>query len=99
MQWAIGILIFLVIVGSCSGGKNKSASSGSNTSNTSVSTASKEQTATLLNLNGLLCAEVIDIKPLKVKQDVYEVTCIEYRGGSGTKTYLMNTTKGTAWIP
>ena len=59
--------------------------------------ALKEQTALLLNLNGLLCAKVLDIKPLKVRQNVYEITCIEYRGGTGTKTYIMDAAKGTAW--
>ena len=58
----------------------------------------KEMTALILNLNGLLCAEVIDIRPLKMK-DIYEVECIEYRGGKGRKIYIMDAAKGTAWIP
>jgi hypothetical protein len=59
----------------------------------------KEQTALILNLNGLLCAEVVDIRPLKVSKDVYEVECIEYRGGKARKTYIMDAAKGTAWKP
>lgn len=59
----------------------------------------KETTATIINLNGLLCAKVLDIRPLKVRPDVYEVTCIVYRGGSSTKTYLMDAAKGNAWAP
>ena len=49
-----------------------------------------ELTATILNVNGLLCADVTDIHPLKVRENVYEVTCIQYRGGSGKKTYIMD---------
>lgn len=57
----------------------------------------KDVTASIINLNGLLCAEVIDTRPLKVREDIYEVTCIEYRGGSGKKTYIMDIANGTAW--
>jgi hypothetical protein len=58
----------------------------------------KTLTATILNLNGLLCAEVTDIRPLEIK-NIFEVTCIEYRDGTGTKTYIMDAAKGTAWEP
>ena len=43
--------------------------------------------ATMINLKGDLCAKVISVTPLKIK-DTYEVTCIEYRGGSGTVDYI-----------
>lgn len=59
----------------------------------------KKITALVLNLNGLLCAEVVNIRPLKVRPDVYEVTCIEYRGGSATKAYIMDAANKTAWVP
>jgi hypothetical protein len=49
----------------------------------------KETTATILNLNGLLCAKVVEIRPLEMANQ-YEVTCIEYRGGSGTVRYILN---------
>ena len=55
-------------------------------------------TATILNLNGLLCAEVTDIRPLEIK-NTFEVACIIYRGGTATKTYIMNAAEGTAWEP
>ena len=58
----------------------------------------KTLTATILNLNCLLCAEVTDIRPLEIK-NLFEVTCIAYRGGSATKTYMMDAAKGTAWEP
>ncbi len=58
----------------------------------------KTLTATILNLNGLLCAEVTDIRPLQIK-NIFEVTCIEYRDGTATKTYMMDAAKGTAWEP
>lgn len=56
-----------------------------------------ESVATILNLNGLLCAKVLDIRPLKVRPHVFEVTCIEYRGGRATKTYTLDLDKATAW--
>jgi len=57
---------------------------------------SKEKVATLLNLQGFLCARVVSISPLKVK-DTYEVQCIEYRGGEGTVGYVLNAATGVAY--
>lgn len=59
----------------------------------------KEATAFILNMNGLLCDKVVDIRPLKARKDVYEVECIEYGGGETRKTYIMDARKGTAWVP
>ncbi len=59
----------------------------------------KKMTATIINLNGHLCAKVLEIRPLAVKNDMYEVTCIEYRSGSKTKVYHMDAKKGFAWKP
>lgn len=59
----------------------------------------KKMTAAIINMNGFLCAKVVDIRPLKVGRHVYEVTCIEYRGGTGQKIYLMDAAKGIAWVP
>lgn len=70
----------------------------SNVSNFSDSDL-KKMTKLILNTNGLLCADVIDIRPLKVRDNVYEVECIEYRGGQNRKTYIMDAAKGTAWNP
>ena len=47
----------------------------------------EELMATFINLNGYLCAKVVDVKPLKLK-DTYEVTCFQYRGGSAKATYV-----------
>lgn len=55
-----------------------------------------EKIATVINLNGHLCASVTDVRPLEL-QDVYEVTCIEYRGGSGEVRYIMNARQGSAF--
>lgn len=55
-----------------------------------------EMTALIINANGYLCASVTDIRPLAVSNQ-YEVTCIEYRGGSGAVRYIMNAVKGTAF--
>lgn len=53
-------------------------------------------TATMLNLNGHLCAQIVNMRPLQVGKDKYEVTCIEYRGGSGTVRYIFNAATGIA---
>lgn len=63
------------------------------------SNEAKELAALMINLNKHLCAEVIEIRPLKVNKNVHEVTCIEYRGGTGRKTYLIDVEKGVAWVP
>lgn len=60
-------------------------------------TESGETIATIINLNGLLCAKVTDVRPLRVQADVYEVTCIEYRGGTGTVRYIVNADTGLAF--
>jgi hypothetical protein len=56
----------------------------------------KEMTATILNLNGHLCARVVEIRPLRIEGQ-FEVTCIEYRGGSGQVRYILNARAGTAF--
>lgn len=48
-----------------------------------------------INLNRHLCAQITDIRPLKVR-GAYEVTCIAYRGGSAKKAYLLESLKGIA---
>jgi hypothetical protein len=40
-----------------------------------------------INLNGHLCAQIVDIHPLKVS-GAYEVSCIAYRGGSAKKSLI-----------
>lgn len=57
----------------------------------------KTMTATILNINGLLCAQVNDIRSLKAGDKIFEVTCITYRGGNATKTYIMDAAKVRAW--
>lgn len=56
-----------------------------------------EMIATAINLNGHLCAKVTRVQPLKVNDSTFEVTCIEYRGGSGTVRYIVNTDTGVAY--
>ncbi|MEG6550178.1 hypothetical protein V6C53_08080 [Desulfocurvibacter africanus] len=51
--------------------------------------------AALINLNGHLCADVIGVYKLN-QPDIYEVECIEYRGGNGRVDYLVNLKQGTA---
>jgi hypothetical protein len=52
-----------------------------------------EIVATGLNVNGHLCAELIEIRPLKV-QSTYEATSVAYRGGSAKKHYVIDALKG-----
>lgn len=54
--------------------------------------------STGLNLNSHLCAQITDIRPLKVKS-TYEVTCIAYRDGSAKKSYIVDALQGVAFIP
>ncbi|WP_142995678.1 hypothetical protein [Zobellella denitrificans] len=57
-----------------------------------------EMVAAGLNLNGHLCAELVEIRPLKI-QSTYEVRCIAYRGGSAKKQYVIDALKGVAFVP
>ncbi len=57
-----------------------------------------ELVATGLNLNGHLCAKVVDIRSLRVK-GAYEATCIAFRGGTSRKTYIIDSSRGTAFLP
>ena len=67
-------------------------------------TAQKEQlqgeqdklVATGLNLNGHLCAELVDVHPLKVKSK-YDATCVTYRGGAARKSYVIDALNGVAF--
>ncbi len=52
--------------------------------------------ATGLNLNGHLCAEMVDLRPIQLKSK-YEATCITYRGGSATTTYIIDALQGVAF--
>ncbi len=53
-----------------------------------------EMMATLINMNGKLCAKVISVRRLAVNPKVFEVRCIEYRGGDGTIDYIVDTNTG-----
>lgn len=57
-----------------------------------------EMVTTGLNMNGQLCANLIVVKPLKVKS-TYEATCVAYRGGSAKKSYVIDALNGTSFIP
>lgn len=58
----------------------------------------EEMVATGLNLNGHLCAKITDICPLGVG-GAYEVTCVAYRGGTATKSYVVDALNGVAFVP
>lgn len=57
-----------------------------------------EMVAGGLNLNGHLCAELVDVRSLKA-QSTYEATCVAYRGGTAEKQYIIDALKGVAFIP
>lgn len=61
--------------------------------------AIKKLMAMYINVNGFLCAQVTDIRQLKVGPNFWEVTCIEYGGGSAKKTYIFDSKTGRAWVP
>lgn len=50
----------------------------------------------MLNLNGHLCAEVVEMRRLQVEKQV-EVTCVRYRGGSARASYVLDTVSGRAF--
>ena len=51
-----------------------------------------------LNLNGHLCAELVEIRPLKV-ESTYEATCVAYRDGTAKKQYIIDALNGVAFVP
>ncbi len=54
-----------------------------------------ELIAMMLNMNGLLCAEIVTVS--RLGNDRLEVTCIEYRGGHGTVRYILDMNTGRAF--
>ncbi|MCE7915397.1 MAG: hypothetical protein DYH15_12155 [Nitrosomonas sp. PRO4] len=87
MKKKISLIGFVIFSGMFSFGAN---------ANTDKNEALKETVALILNLKGNLCATVTEIIPLQIKNQ-YEVTCIAYRGGKATKTYVFNAADGTAF--
>ena len=51
-----------------------------------------------INANGYLCADVVDIIPLKMKSK-YEIECIAYRSGRVKKSYIIDSIQGVAFAP
>lgn len=46
--------------------------------------------AALININGHLCGEVVEAHARRGSTTVFDVTCVEYRGGSTTVRYRVN---------
>lgn len=59
-------------------------------------TGIKEMVKGGLNLNSLLCAEIVRILPLELSGK-YEVTCVAYGGGNAQKTYIVDSLSGRAF--
>jgi len=97
-----GLVIIVVIFVSESRDDNQSTNTSYESSYTKSVDGEKKEAlkgtvALVLNLNGLLCARIINITPI-ARKDTYEVTCVEYRDGTGRKKYVFNATKGTAYV-
>lgn len=61
--------------------------------------ANGEELATILNVNGHLCARVVSVNRLTVGGGrVFEVTCVEYRSGSATVNYRIDMRQNTPII-
>jgi len=56
--------------------------------------AKSDSVAALINLNGQLCARVIEIEHIYLDQ--YKITCTRYRDGVGTSTYDIDLKTGQA---
>lgn len=63
-----------------------------------ISHDQKESIALILNLNSLLCAKVVEVNQLEARPTLLEVRCIEYRGGTGTKNYIVDLDSGKAFL-
>lgn len=97
MQWFVIIVLSLVIISFVAsffraGTGDEIPPAASRPSDVSAEKAA----ALMLNLNGHLCAEAVRITPLK-QPKVYEVRCIEYRGGTGTVDYVLDMNTGVGW--
>jgi hypothetical protein len=88
----------LVVLTSMTQGCPRQQSTGERPSTPSAGSdmSAEKAAALMLNLNGHLCAEVVRITPLK-QAKVYEVRCIEYRGGHGTVDYMLDMNTGVGW--
>lgn len=56
----------------------------------------RDTVALLINSQGFLCAEVVDVRQHRPGQNIFEVTCVERRNGEGRVEYLVNTDAGRA---
>lgn len=59
---------------------------------TGLSQDSRETLALMVNLSGQLCAKVTAVSPLG--GDVYNVSCVRYRDGTGSAVYEVNAKSG-----
>jgi hypothetical protein len=95
LKIALGVVVFSSVIAFCSAANNQTSTRSTSGTRTPSSDA-REAAATFINLNGFLCADVISVQALQLN-NTFEVTCIEYRGGSSKKTYILNTADGTAF--
>lgn len=57
-----------------------------------LSEGSKAMLAAMINVSGQLCARVTAVE--QVRRDVYAVSCVRYRDGTGRATYEVNALTG-----
>lgn len=86
------LILFLILL--FQGSSNNSSRATSPKDNLTASETAKETAATMINLNGHLCAKVTELLPAKNQSDAFEVTCTEYRNGTGTAHYLLDSKTG-----
>jgi len=86
------LILFLMLLFKSS--PNASSRATSSDDNSTASESAKETAATMINLNGKLCAKVTDLRPAKNQSDTFEITCTEYRDGTGTVHYLLDSNTG-----
>ena len=93
---AVGVLSILILVIARCGAENASqpAQQPPPARPLSGDISREEAIATLINLNGHLCARVVDMQQLQVRPNTFEVTCVEYRGGSGRVRYIVDMNRG-----
>ncbi|MHC1701474.1 MAG: zinc-ribbon domain-containing protein [Humidesulfovibrio sp.] len=93
---AVGVcLILVVLLALCGKSGPETVDKGNKQGNLAkmVNPQTNEGMATLINLNGCLCAKVTSVR--NMSGAIYYVDCVEYRNGSGEVTYRVDLDTGT----
>jgi uncharacterized membrane protein YvbJ len=87
-------LLFVIMVSTCGRSSTDTKPSAGTTSNLAnkVDQNAKDGMASIINLNGRLCADVVAVYDIGGGQ--YTVDCVEYRDGTGRVSYTVDLNKG-----